>query len=256
LFRLPPSHFVRLLIFIDHFRHIAEVIDRLPSFLLKAFPFNEVFGPPLQIDAFVEDRLNNEHHFHLFLTIHHYQKDIVRAYLPLLHMKMKKKQSSTFFTFNHMVVYVIIDGLAVTGYNKLMEPEDRNPAVSAKETVSPINRQINRYRNALPEVSREEGHFFFKEVTRQMEEITYVSIGYRIGNIPFELQDIVAVIINNIHYACEVNLKLILDRENLWVTGAIGIPTEELNSLRFRVEEAHLNESLLKTQRILAQFLE
>jgi len=171
-------------------------------------------------------------------------------------MKMKKKQSSTFFTFNHMVVYVIIDGLAVTGYNKLMEPEDRNPAVSAKETVSPINRQINRYRNALPEVSREEGHFFFKEVTRHMEEITYVSIGYRIGNIPFELQDIVAVIINNIHYACEVNLKLILDRENLWVTGAIGIPTEELNSLRFRVEEAHLNESLLKTQRILAQFLE
>lgn len=90
LFRLPPSHFVRLLIFIDHFRHIAEVIDRLPSFLLKAFPFNEVFGPPLQIDAFVEDRLNNEHHFHLFLTIHHYQKDIVRAYLPFFIWKWRK----------------------------------------------------------------------------------------------------------------------------------------------------------------------
>lgn len=89
-----------------------------------------------------------------------------------------------------------------------------------------------------------------------MEEITYVSMGYRIGNIPFELQDIVAVIINNIHYACEVNIKLILDRDTLWVTGAIAIPSEELNSLRFRIEEAHLNESLLKAQRIIAQFLQ
>lgn len=83
-----------------------------------------------------------------------------------------------------------------------------------------------------------------------------MSIGYRIGNVPFELQDIVAVIVNNIHYACEVNLKLIVDGDNLWVTGSIGIPSEELNSLRFRVEEAHLNESLLKTQRILAEFLQ
>ena len=89
-----------------------------------------------------------------------------------------------------------------------------------------------------------------------MEEITYVSMGYRLGNIPFEMQDIVAVIINNIHYASEVNLKLILDRDTLWVTGAIGIPTEEVNSLRYRVEEAHLNESLLKTQSIIAQFLQ
>jgi hypothetical protein len=137
-----------------------------------------------------------------------------------------------------------------------MEPEDNHPGRSAKETVSPINRQINRYRNALPEVPREEGHFFFKDVTRQIEEITYVSMGYRIGNIPFELQDIVAVIINNIHYASEVNLKLIVDQDTLWVTGAIGIPSEELNSLRYRIEEAHLNESLLKTQRILAQFLQ
>lgn len=84
-------------------------------------------------------------------------------------------------------------------------------------------------------MGREEGHLFFKEVTRQIEEITYVSIGYRIGNVPFELQDIVAVIVNNIHYACEVNLKLIVDGDNLWVTGSIGIPSEELNSLRFRV---------------------
>ena len=69
-----------------------------------------------------------------------------------------------------------------------------------------------------------------------MEQITYVSFGYRIGGIPFELQDITAVIINNIHYSCDVNLKLILDRDNLWVTGAIGVPSQELNSLRFRVE--------------------
>jgi hypothetical protein len=133
-----------------------------------------------------------------------------------------------------------------------MEPEDHNHGRSSKAVECPINRQINRYRHALPEVPREEGHFFFKEVSRQMEEITYVSIGYRIGNLPFELQDIIAVIINNIHYACEVNLKLIVDRDTLWVTGAIGIPTEELSSLRFRIEEAHLNESLLKAQRIIA----
>lgn len=53
-----------------------------------------------------------------------------------------------------MVFYVIIDGLLLIGCNKFMEPNDRNPAVSTKETVSPINRQINRYRNALPEVPR------------------------------------------------------------------------------------------------------
>jgi hypothetical protein len=29
-----------------------------------------------------------------------------------------------------------------------------------------------------------------------------------------------------------------------------------MNSLQYRVEEAHLNESLLKTQRIIAEFLQ
>jgi hypothetical protein len=82
-----------------------------------------------------------------------------------------------------------------------------------------------------------------------------VTIGYRVGTIPFELQDLMAVVINNIHYSCELNLKLIVDGDQFWVTASIGIPTEEVGSLRFRVEEAHLNESLLKTQRLLAEFL-
>ena len=65
-----------------------------------------------------------------------------------------------------------------------------------------------------------------------------------------------AVVINCIHYSCELNLKLIMDEDQLWVTSSMGISTEEAASLRYRVEEAHLNESLLKTQRIIAQFLE
>jgi hypothetical protein len=48
-----------------------------------------------------------------------------------------------------------------------MEPEENER--SSKRGECAVGRQINRYRNALPEVAREEGHFFFKEVTRQME---------------------------------------------------------------------------------------
>jgi len=45
-----------------------------------------------------------------------------------------------------------------------------------------------------------------------------------------------AVIINNIHYSCDLNLKLIVDGDQFWVTASIGVTSEELNSLRFRVE--------------------
>ena len=84
-----------------------------------------------------------------------------------------------------------------------------------------------------------------------------MTVGYRVGRIPFELQDLLAVIINAIHCHCDVNLKIILDEhDNLWVTGSIGHSTEEGNSLNYRIEEAHLNESLRKTQRILARFIE
>ena len=83
-----------------------------------------------------------------------------------------------------------------------MEPEDNNNHSNQKNSENQVTRQINRYRNALPEVPREEEHFFFKEVTRQMEEISYVTIGYRVGRVPFELHDLMAVVINCIHYSC------------------------------------------------------
>lgn len=137
-----------------------------------------------------------------------------------------------------------------------MEPEDNdNPRRHSKTSENPITKQINRYRNALPEVPREEGHFFFKEIVKQMEEISYVTIGYRVGSVPFEHSDIMAAIVNLIHYSCELNLKIIMDEDQLWVTSSLGVSSEEMNSLKYREEEAHLNESLLKTQRIIAQFL-
>jgi hypothetical protein len=118
-----------------------------------------------------------------------------------------------------------------------MEPEDNNNNHhNIKNQPNSINRQMNQYRNALPEMQREEDHFFFKEITRHMEEITFVTIGYIVGTIPLELQDLMAVAINSIHYNCELNLKIILDGDLLWVTSSIGIPSEELNSLRFRIE--------------------
>lgn len=67
-----------------------------------------------------------------------------------------------------------------------------------------------------------------------MEEISYVTIGYRVGTVPFELHDLMAVIINSIHYSCELNLKLIIDEDQLWVTSSIGASTEEMTSLRYR----------------------
>lgn len=93
-----------------------------------------------------------------------------------------------------------------------MEPEDNdNSKNHSKAVENPITKQINRYRNALPEVPREEGHFFFKEITKQMEDISYVTIGYRVGAVPFELSDIMAAVVNLIHYSCELNLKIIID---------------------------------------------
>lgn len=72
------------------------------------------------------------------------------------------------------------------GFIIIMEPEDNNNQTgNFKSTENPITRQINRYRNALPEVPRAEGHFFFKEIIKQLEEISYVSIGYRVGTVPF-----------------------------------------------------------------------
>jgi hypothetical protein len=50
-----------------------------------------------------------------------------------------------------------------------------------------------------------------------------------------------AVVINTIHYSCDLNLKLIMDEDQLWVTSSMGITSEEMESLGYRVEEAHLN---------------
>lgn len=72
---------------------------------------------------------------------------------------------------------------------------------------------------------------------------------------PYELHDLFAVVINNIHCFCELNLKLIIDGDQLWATATLGFPTEEVNSTRYNIEESHLNESLLKTQTILSNFL-
>lgn len=67
-----------------------------------------------------------------------------------------------------------------------MEPEDNdNRHRLSKSNQNQVTNQINRYRNSLPEVSRQEGHFFFKEVIKQMQEISYVTIGYRVGTVPF-----------------------------------------------------------------------
>jgi hypothetical protein len=108
-----------------------------------------------------------------------------------------------------------------------MEPEDNhNPHNHNKNQENPITRQINRYRNTLPEVPREDNHFFFKEITRQMEDISYVSFGYQVGRVPFELHDLMAVVINCIHYSCELNLKLILDEDQLWVTSSMAVSNE------------------------------
>lgn len=50
-----------------------------------------------------------------------------------------------------------------------MEPEDNdNRHKLSKSNHNQITNQINRYRNSLPEVSRQEGHFFFKEVIKHM----------------------------------------------------------------------------------------
>ncbi len=68
--------------------------------------------------------------------------------------------------------------------------------------------------------------------------------------------DMFAVIINEIHTYADCNLKIILDRDQLWVTSTTGFSMDFINTLRYNVEESNLNESLLKTQNLLNQFLE
>jgi hypothetical protein len=68
--------------------------------------------------------------------------------------------------------------------------------------------------------------------------------------------DMFAVIINEIHTHADCNLKIILDGDQLWVSSTTGFSIDFINSLRYNVEESNLNESLLKTQNLLSQFLE
>lgn len=64
------------------------------------------------------------------------------------------------------------------------------------------------------------------------------------------------MIINEIHTHADCNLKIILDGDQLWVTSTTGFSLEFIDSLSYNVEESNLNESLLKTQNLLSQFLE
>ena len=69
-----------------------------------------------------------------------------------------------------------------------------------------------------------------------MEGVEFITMGYRVGRIPLELMDLVAVIINAIHCHCELNLKLILDEnDQLWVTASLGTSPEEASSLAYRI---------------------
>lgn len=79
-------------------------------------------------------------------------------------------------------------------------------------------------------------------------EIVYVTIGYRVGQVPFELMDLLAVVINEIHCHTECNLKIIMDNDQLWVTSTTGYSADFIDTLQYNIEEANLNDSLRKTQ--------
>lgn len=71
-----------------------------------------------------------------------------------------------------------------------------------------------------------------------------------------EMRDLFAVVINEIHCYADCNLKIIMDDDMLWVTSTTGYPIDFIHSLHYNIEEAHVNESLMKTQNLMAQFLE
>ena len=47
-----------------------------------------------------------------------------------------------------------------------------------------------------------------------------------------------------------------MDNDQLWVTSTTGYPTDFLHSLPYNIEEANLSQSLLKTQRLMGEFLQ
>jgi hypothetical protein len=71
-----------------------------------------------------------------------------------------------------------------------------------------------------------------------------------------ELHDLFAVVINEIHTYADCNLKIIMDGDQLWVTSTTGYSADFVDSLRYNIEESNQNESLLKTQKLMSQFLE
>lgn len=65
-----------------------------------------------------------------------------------------------------------------------------------------------------------------------------------------------AVVINEIHTYADCNLKIIMDGDQLWATSTTGYSIDFVDSLRYNIEESNQNESLLKTQKLISEFLE
>ena len=66
-----------------------------------------------------------------------------------------------------------------------------------------------------------------------------MTIGFRVGQIPFQLMDLFSVIVNEIHCFTDANLKVIIDGDQLWVTSTTGYRTSDINSTRNNIEEAN-----------------
>ena len=47
-----------------------------------------------------------------------------------------------------------------------------------------------------------------------------------------------------------------MDGDQLWVTSTTGYSVDFVDSLRYNIEESNQNESLLKTQKLMSEFLE
>ena len=70
------------------------------------------------------------------------------------------------------------------------------------------------------------------------------------------MNDLFAVVVNEIHCYADCNLKIIMDNDQLWVTSTTGYPIDFVHSLQYNIGEAHVNESLMKTHKLMEQFLE
>ena len=71
--------------------------------------------------------------------------------------------------------------------------------------------------------------------------MVYATIGYRVGTVPIALDDLFAVVVNNLHFEVEENLKIIIDGDEIWVTATLASTMGMMQTTGYNIDEAHLN---------------